>query len=83
MANNRYFDDYPLVGPEVDGQSMEDIAMAVMSLLGWKVKTEGKKAKGFTDELATLGVLFDFTAAASGKILVRNKRWGRNCRHFE
>ena len=39
VANNHDFDDYPLVGPEVDEQNMEDTAMAVVSLLGRKVKT--------------------------------------------
>ena len=59
---------------ETDGltESADQIALEVLSLLGWEV-SDGDKLKPFAEEFTTLGAVVSVEEAQKGIIRVRNK----------
>jgi len=74
-----YFDDFPIVEPKALNRSAENaVIKTVDEVLGWRLKKEGDKAKGFEQSFTSLGVVVDFTNLLDKlQIEVRNKesRW--------
>ena len=72
LVNTSFFGDHCQM--ETDGltESADQIALEVLSLLGWEV-SDGDKLKPFAEEFTTLGAVVSVEEAQKGIIRVRNK----------
>ena len=72
VVSSNYVDDYPLVAPKIAAQSNLDAGLAVLGILGWKVKKPFELAPAGV--FNALGVIVDLDAVDMlGVVEVRNK----------
>jgi len=69
---SNYYDDFPILEPEATATDAAQVAIEVLSLLGWLVKPETAEAE-VLPAFDALGVHLDFTAMPSGEFAVGNK----------
>ena len=68
-----YVDDFPQVSLQAFGSADLHTAESFLDLVGWRFSTKAKKRLPFSVQFDALGVTFDLSSAAEGRVLVRNK----------
>ena len=68
-----FFDDYPQLALEKQGDGPWRVAEGSLELLGWTVSSTEAKAKRFDKEFDALGVRVDLSDSAQGVVRIKNK----------
>ena len=72
IAVTCYFDDYVCVSSPQLARSTETTFETLLDLLGWEYDKEGDKADCMSQMVRALGVEFDLSETAEGRVFVRN-----------
>ena len=67
-----YYDDYPILCPDDDVESLDAFVPRFFRLLGWRFAEDGSKAEGFGKTFSCLGVVFNLQSYCGGRVEVDN-----------
>ena len=68
-----YFDDFTQFDLECMGNSAQDTAGGLLTLVGWKFSTKESKRAAMAAAFSVLGVVVDLSSASNGSIMIKNK----------
>lgn len=67
-----YYDDFIVICRKGDEDNTDRLVRQFFSVLGWEFSSDADKDKPFGVTFAALGVKFDLSACAAGRLLVCN-----------
>ena len=68
-----YFDDYPMLMPEILADQADADVSEFLSILGWSHAVTGKKGQPFMPKFDVLGMTLDVSALHQGNVTLANK----------